>query len=281
MPDPLGRHGNFGVNLCPSKPAARELLLKNWERLLDEFADPGLDCVTYWPYDEGGCGCRDCWPWGARGCLSLSHAVSSLVREKSPHVKVILSTWTFDTPPSGEWEALSKAAGGGQELGGLRSSRCARGLSPVPIRTWRPWRSPAVEFPGDQHVGPRSLGRLRGQSTARPTPAPWNQTQCKLSGGTPYSEGIYEDINKAVCSQFYWAPERPAIETVREYAAFEFSPDVADDVVKVVEAFEKNHLRGQIGPAPTKHSSAVKRIEAKLTPRARWAWRSRISIFAL
>ena len=27
VPDPLGRHGNFGVNLCPSKPAARELLL--------------------------------------------------------------------------------------------------------------------------------------------------------------------------------------------------------------------------------------------------------------
>ena len=82
---------------------------------------------------------------------------------------------------------------------------------------------------------------------ANPLPARlqrlWNQTQRKLSGGTPYSEGIYEDINKAICSQFYWDPERPAVETVREYAAFEYSPDVADDVVKVVEAFEKNHLR--------------------------------------
>jgi len=42
VPDPLGRHGNFGVNLCPSKPAAREQLLRNWDRLLDDFADPGL-----------------------------------------------------------------------------------------------------------------------------------------------------------------------------------------------------------------------------------------------
>jgi len=28
VPDPLGRHGNFGVNLCPSQPVAREQLLR-------------------------------------------------------------------------------------------------------------------------------------------------------------------------------------------------------------------------------------------------------------
>jgi hypothetical protein len=115
---------------------------------------------------------------------------------------------------------------------------------------------------------------------ANPLPARlqrlWNQTQRKLSGGTPYSEGIYEDINKAICSQFYWDPKRPAVETVREYAAFEFSPDVADDVVKVVEVFEKNHLRGQIGPSAEEAFERVKSIETKLTPRARAAWRWRI-----
>ena len=58
----------------------------------------------------------------------------------------------------------------------------------------------------------------------------WNQTQGKLAGGTPYSEGIYEDLNKVICSQLYWKPDRPTMDTVREYAAFEYSPDVADDV---------------------------------------------------
>ncbi|MGO8748745.1 MAG: hypothetical protein ACLQNE_22470 [Thermoguttaceae bacterium] len=115
---------------------------------------------------------------------------------------------------------------------------------------------------------------------ANPLPARlqrlWNQTRRKLSGGTPYSEGIYEDINKAICSQFYWDPERPAVETVREYAAFEFSPEVADDVVKVVEAFEKNHLRRQIGPSAEEAFGRVKSIGTKLTPRARVAWRWRI-----
>ena len=29
VPDPLGRHGNFGVQLCPAKPKAREVLLRD------------------------------------------------------------------------------------------------------------------------------------------------------------------------------------------------------------------------------------------------------------
>jgi hypothetical protein len=115
---------------------------------------------------------------------------------------------------------------------------------------------------------------------ANPLPARlqrlWDQTQRKLSGGTPYSEGIYEDMNKAICSQLYWDPKRRAIETVREYAAFEFSPDVADEVIKVVEAFEKNHLRGEIGSSAEETFDRVQSIQAKLTPRVRAAWRWRI-----
>lgn len=111
---------------------------------------------------------------------------------------------------------------------------------------------------------PARLGRL------------WDQTQRKLSGGTPYSEGIYEDINKAICSQFYWDPERTAVETVREYAAFEYSPDVADDVVKLVEVFEQNHLRDRIGPNAVKAFDLARNIETRLTPQARAGWRWRV-----
>ena len=60
--------------------------------------------------------------------------------------------------------------------------------------------------------------------------------------------------------------ERLAILHTKEYAAFEFSPDVADDVVKVVGAFEKDHRRGQIGPIADEAFERAKHIEAK-TPR--------------
>jgi hypothetical protein len=276
VPDPLARHGNFGVNLCPSKPAARKELLKNWERLLDEFAASGVDYVTYWPYDEGGCGCRDCWPWGARGYLSLSQAVSALVRKKCPHTKTIVSTWTFDTPPAGEWEALGKALTEDRSWADYIQADAHEDFPRFPLERGVPGGLPLLNFPEISMWGQAPWGGYG----ANPLPARlqrlWNQTERKLAGGTPYSEGIYEDINKAICSQFYWAPERLAVETVREYAAFEYSPDVADDVVKVVEAFERNHLRGAIGPSAEETFDRVKSIEAKLTPQARAAWRWRI-----
>jgi hypothetical protein len=276
VPDPLGRHGNFGVNLCPSKPAARAQLLKNWAQLLDEFADPGLDCITYWPYDEGGCGCQDCWPWGARGYLSLSRAVTAVVRKKCPHIKVIVSTWTFDTPPAGEWEALQKALADDRSWADYIQADAHEDFPRFPLERGVPGGLPLLNFPEISMWGQSPWGGYG----ANPLPARlqrlWNQTQGKLSGGTPYSEGIYEDINKAICSQLYWDPERPAVETVREYAAFEYSPEIADDFVKVVEVFEKNHLRGQIGPSAEETFERVKSLETKLTPRARAAWRWRI-----
>ena len=276
VPDPLGRHGNFGVNLCPSQPAARAQLLKNWEQLLDEFADPGLDVITYWPYDEGGCGCPDCWPWGARGYLSLSRAVSALARQKCPHLKIIVSTWTFDTPPAGEWEALRKSLAEDKSWADYIQADAHEDFPRFPLEHGVPGGLPLISFPEISMWGQNPWGGYG----ANPLPARlqrlWNQTQRKLSGGTPYSEGIYEDLNKAICSQFYWDPARPALETVREYAAFEYSPAAADDVVKVVEAFEKNHLREQIGPSAEETFERVKSIESKLTPQARAAWRWRI-----
>ena len=35
----------------------------------------------------------------------------------------------------------------------------------------------------------------------------WN-AQNILAGGWPYSEGIYEDIDKVLYGQFYWSPDK-------------------------------------------------------------------------
>ena len=276
VPDPLGRHGNFGVNLCPSQPAARELLLKNWALLLDEFADPGLDCVTYWPYDEGGCGCPECWPWGARGYLNLARDISAVVRQKAPHTKVILSTWTLDTPPAGEWEALTKALSTDKTWADYIQADAHEDFPRYPLDQGVPGGLPLISFPEISMWGQAPWGGYGANPLPGRLQRLWNQTQGKLSGGTPYSEGIYEDMNKVICSQFYWNPARPALETVREYADFEYSPEVADDVVKVVEAFEKNHVRKEIGPSAEGTFDRVQAIEAKLTPQARAAWRWRV-----
>lgn len=55
------------------------------------------------------------------------------------------------------------------------------------------------------------------------------------AGGAPYSEGIYEDVNKAIVAGFYWDPDRKAEETVREYVSFEFSPDAVDELTEAAQ----------------------------------------------
>jgi hypothetical protein len=68
----------------------------------------------------------------------------------------------------------------------------------------------------------------------------WDSSKDKLSGGFPYSEGIYEDINKVIWSQFYWDSGKPAAETVKEYIAYNFSPSVVDGVSRAIDILERN-----------------------------------------
>ena len=55
----------------------------------------------------------------------------------------------------------------GQELGGLHPGRRPRGFPTLSAGEGRARRAAPVELPGNQHVGPRPLGRLRRQSPPR------------------------------------------------------------------------------------------------------------------
>ena len=102
-----------------------------------------------------------------------------------------------------------------------------------------------------------------------------------MSGGFPYSEGIYEDLNKVICSQFYWDPQRTAKETVKEYAESEFSSGAGDAVLRAVEILEANHRRtARRVERPLERTGEayelLRAVDSKLTPQARQAWRWRI-----
>jgi hypothetical protein len=276
VPDPLHRHGNFGVQLCPAKPKAHEVLLRDWDRLLDVFADVGLDYINYWPYDEGGCGCKDCWPWGARGYPKLCRELSASVRRKFPEARIILSTWTYDTPPCGEWEGLTKALAEDKSWVDYIQADAHEDFPRYPLEKGVPGGLPLLNFPEISMWGQSPWGGYGANPLPGRLQRLWDQTQKKLSGGFPYSEGIYEDLNKVICSQLYWDPARPAAETIKEYIAFEYSPEVVDQLAAVVETLEKNHLWKGIGPGAVAAFESVKQAEAKLTPQAKSAWRWRV-----
>jgi hypothetical protein len=179
----------------------------------------------------------------------------------------------------GDWEALSQALAAERSWADYIQADAYEDFPRFPLDRRAPGGLPLLNFPEISMWGQSPWGGYG----ANPLPARfqrlWDQTDRKLAGGTPYSEGIYEDMNKAICAQFYWDPEHPALATVCEYAAFEYSPDVAEDVVKVVQAFEKNHQRGEIGASAEQTFLRVKEINGKLEPRVRGSWRQQFSFW--
>ena len=95
--DPNTRRAHYRVELCPSIPEAMDLMLRWHDERLQAFADLEPDYLWLWPYDQGGCACAKCAPWGSNGFLKISEKVARLYRDRFPRGRVVLSTWLFDT----------------------------------------------------------------------------------------------------------------------------------------------------------------------------------------
>lgn len=71
-------------------------ILKILGEEFDWAADLKPRSVWLWPYDQGGCGCAECKPWGSKGFMKCVEEVGKLARKKIPGTKILLSTWLMD-----------------------------------------------------------------------------------------------------------------------------------------------------------------------------------------
>ncbi|MCX6927601.1 MAG: hypothetical protein NT154_30990 [Verrucomicrobia bacterium] len=280
------RGAQYPWNICPSKPEGLKYILKVLGEEFDWAADLKPRYAVPWPYDAGGCGCADCRPWGANGFLKASEPIAALARKKLPGVKIILSTWFFNEE---EWQGLGKAF--------TASKPFADYILAEGTTRPMPGGLPMVGFPEISMHETFPWGGFGATPLTHRAQAQWNVVKQSTAGGFPYSEGIYEDITKAVVSQLYWN-DRPVEETLREYVAFEFSPEVESDMLKVIATLEQNHhwrwwpgeLEGvkldldwfpsrgaqpQPDPGAEEAFAAVQRVDGKLSPAARQSWRWR------
>lgn len=272
--DEMRRRGNMGVNCCPSKPEGRAYLEEVYARLFDEFKDVGLDYLICWPYDEGGCGCAECAPWGGKAFPALSKRVAELGRAVYPNLDVILSTWLYDLPPSGEWEGLDSLLQ--QDHGWLDAIMCDDHFDfpRYPLDRGVPAGLPLYNFPEISMWGRNPWGAYGANPLPSRYEGLWRQTAGKVSGGMPYSEGIFEDMNKVVCFQFYWNGDANAEDTLREYVAYEFSPECAGDVIGAVRLLESAWL--ERGAKSVEAFKLLEKVDAALPAWAKNGWRWRI-----
>jgi hypothetical protein len=280
-PVPGNFRGNHGVNLCPGMPQAQKMLTEIYGDLFNHFTDIGLDYFILWPYDEGGCACSGCWPWGARGYPGISKEIAELVQKKFPDCKTILSTWCFenenDDNPDGEWIGLEKNLEQDNSwVDYIMADGHDNYFPNYLLEHGIPGNLPLLNFP---EISMFDMSPWGGYG-ANPAPGHfqmlWERIRHKTAGGAPYSEGIYEDINKSIIAGFYWHPERKAEDSVREYLSFEFSPDVTDDLLEVIRIFEQNHKRNNIQNSAIRAFKLVSKAEMSLTQKVRSSWRWRI-----
>ncbi|MCE5276871.1 MAG: hypothetical protein ABFD92_13480 [Planctomycetaceae bacterium] len=288
--------GHYHVEICPNVPGGIEQIVADRRQMLEAFADLDIEYVWIWPYDQGGCTCSRCAPWGAAGFLKAAKAEAGVIRQVMPAAKVVLSTWYFDHFTSGEWSGLSRTFEAERPDWVDYLMIDDYGTFPqYPLTHGVPGGFPAVNFPEISMEGMYPWGGFG----ANPRPAHWqkhwDKTRTLVEGGFPYSEGIYEDINKIILLQMEWSPDRPALDVVREYARYELSAAVTDDAVRLVEALELahghysdwkigewprtpvNHILGSVTAETAARTRALaESIDAKLPPWARTAWRWRI-----
>ena len=285
----------YHVELCPNRPGAMEQMLRWFDEELEIFAEVHPDYLALGPYDQGGCACAACKPWGANGYLKIARAKAERARARFPGIRTILSTWLFDHGrDQGEWQGLAEAFATPPDWCHYIMADSHTTYPTYPLTQGVPGGLPLLNFPEISMWNMHPWGGFGANPLPHRFGELWQKVKAHLDGGMPYSEGIYEDINKVLCLQWYWAPDRCAEEIVKEYAAFEYSPDVADEVWRAIGILEANHghiwainwtlryhyrfIQGALGEVGNTRE-AVARLtaaDARLSPQARASWRWRI-----
>lgn len=290
--------GHYHIEVCPSKPGGTEAILRDHEAMLKAFADAEPDYFAFWPYDQGGCTCAACSPWGANGYLKAVNALRPLVEQYLPKAKFILSAWFIERFIHGEWEAFRKAVAAGnykEWISYIVLFFPEKGEIPAFIKEDKSIAGiPLIDFPEISMHGAEPWGGFGTNVTPWMFTNIWERSGSFLQGGYSYSEGIYEDMNKAMMLSFYNGRLKNGMDVVKEYIKSEFSPDLIDEIAEIVELMESSIVRVRLDEpnAPEGKTNyrfilnnswdvnyiydRANRVDEKLDPMTKSSWRWRI-----
>ena len=222
--------GFYHTELCPSTRQGEKLLMQSFYEILQRFADIGLDYIWHWPYDQGGCTCENCYPWGGNGFYHLAKKQASMAKDIFPNVKNVLSTWRFGVFCDGEWDAFITT---------LQHDESWIDYIIVDIDFYVPdalytLGIPVVSFPEISMYGAVPWGGYGANPIPKhlQTIIQGNSKYC--FGGACYSEGLFEDINKVVCLELFRDPLQNVEDILKEYCAYHFGETHAEDIVAVL-----------------------------------------------
>lgn len=222
--------GFFNTEICPSVAAGKRLIFQALEEFLAAFDDTGIDYITLWPYDQGGCSCEKCYPWGGKGFYDLSKEIASIIKEKYPNTQVGISTWYFDCFTANECEFETFFRRFEKEKVWFDyvisnenhpTLECLQGR--VPILSF-PEISMSVTPWGGYGAAPIPT-KIAGEL---------DKYGAYCNGCMVYSEGIFEDINKIICLEKCRDKKCDVREIVKEYCSVLVGKELAGELTDLV-----------------------------------------------
>lgn len=218
----------FGQLLCPSKEEAHKLILDNYERLFANLATSGvrLNTLCSCPYDYGGCNCEKCKPW-ILTWGRLVREIFEIAQKHHPGIEMVLVGWWWEPEEHGqlaewvdrEYPGWIKAMYlhipyGKTTTADVRLPQgCAKGAF--------------VHIGYADKASPRDLYGLFGPMIASER-IPQTLRDLQSQGVThlmAYSEGVCDDVNKAIYAGLASGQYSSAIDLLETYAARYFGTD--------------------------------------------------------
>ena len=260
--------GHYHVEICPNEPGGMDLILKNRDDMCRAFDGINLKYTWIWPYDQGGCTCSKCAPWGSEGFLKTAPLVAGTFKKYFPGVEVILSVWDFDEFISGETEDFKQKFLNEGNYADYILCEPRGQYDRLPIRGGEIRSLPVVGFPEISMRYATPLGGFGANPLPRYIRHLWNVCKTEMAGGYPYSEGIFEDINKFVVSRMYWHGDYSVHDALEDYARAYFSAEHAADISRCLTEMEITLERAMVKSCdnvdPYAVFSASGRVNAKI-----------------
>jgi len=234
-PEVMRGFSDFSV--CPEKTGGLEQLLSERREALRASEGLPIDEFVYWPYDEGGCACGKCSPWGGRGYLKLIERIAKMNGTVYPVARHIVSTWLFDDE---DWHGLYRYLETHDWIGGLVVDSHDK-FPEYPLRHPVPKNIPVITFPEVSMWGRFPWGGTGATPLPRRFERLFREAESVASGFSIYSEGLFDDISKFEIAALYVNPKSSYRDALAEYCRYEFPGADAADFIRLCEMLEEIH----------------------------------------
>ena len=274
VPNTDRKRGNLGFNACPEIPGALDAMLALRRDNLKKLDGTRVGYLCHWSFDEGGCECKKCYPWGGNGMLKLIEKLHEVNRAAHPEAKTIVSTWYFhEDDYDGLWKYLETHDWIDYVLADDNGMR----YPTYPLKHKLPGKAKLITFPEISMWGRGPWGGDGATALPHHLEGLFRQSEAVSDGFMYYSEGNYEDINKTIVTDLYVTPTATTDDILRRYGSYHFAGTNPNDFVRLANLFELNHrvvgMSAEVGAA---EKAIAEKMDKAILPGLRKSWRWRL-----